>query len=944
MSYWAKTYGVGVANAVALAENGDIIVAGERGGDAFVARLDREGNAKWFKTYGGLEWDEARAVAVAPNGDIIVAGYTYSFGAGSADVWVLRLDEDGNIKWQKTYGGSKEDGVRAVALTPNGDIIIAGYTKSFGTGEKDVWVLRLDANGNVKWQKTYGGMRKDGARAVALAPNGDIIVAGYYGATDKFGPHTDVWVLRLDENGNIKWQKTYGRSDHEKARAVALAPNGDIIVAGYTKSFGTGGRAVWVLRLDANGNIKWQKTYGGNENDEAHAVAVAPNGDIIVAGYTESFGAGSADVWVLRLDEDGNIKWQKTYGGSDSDRASAVALAPNGDIIVAGYTKSFGADEYEVWILRLPSDGNLPGCDFCHDSKAQASNSDAKVHNTNCKISSEAEVEVRDSDASVNTITPSVETQYSEDEERLERQLSSALVVTLPALTEGVEAPLKLTLTNNIADSLKAVLDFSENDFLELEEAKLEFPKLEKGKRATRTLTVKPKYAGSFDFKIKIHTKINDIELEAEKIIPVKVVAEKTALLQTPATPVTPTPAPAGLQLPPEFPPQLAHKYTEIELIEKGGAMRCAYEYQKSIKECPHEAVENGLCIFHLPEGGKNFRGAKLEGEDLEEAYLSEASLESADLRGANLVRADLSDANLSEANLDWALLYEANLSGAKAKRANFTHADLRNADLSGASLIGANLSLANLENANLARADLRGAELYGANLNGAYLMGADLRGAKLYGADLSGVRGLESTRIDVIIAEEKEGDRLSKEGDFEGAVEAYREALSVYLSLKLLFREKGLYDRSSWYAVGEWRVRGKLQRIAHRHPKPAELAEFVPLTGRSGKRWLIALEGNLRYFANLLYRLTSNYGESASRVLTTTVAIILVFALVFLAGGTAGSLMEALYFSVITFTTGSYGDIVPSGAYRLAAAAEAIIGAFMMAFFVVVISRKLIK
>ncbi len=372
--------------------------------------------------------------------------------------------------------------------------------------------------------------------------------------------------------------------------------------------------------------------------------------------------------------------------------------------------------------------------------------------------------------------------------------------------------------------------------------------------------------------------------------------------------------------------------------------MRCTYEYRKSIKECPHETVENGLCIFHLPEGGKDFRGASLEGEDLEEAYLSEADLSGANLSGANLTRADLSDANLSEADLGWAVLYEADLSGARAERADFTSADLRNADLSGASLIGANLSLANLENANLARADLRGAELYGANLQGTNLVGADLRGARLYGADLSGARGLEYTRVDTFVPEEKEGDRLSKEGNFEGAVEAYRKAMSVYLSLKVLFRRKGLYDRSSWYVVGEWRVRGKLQRIAHRHPRPAELAEFVPITGGSGRRWFIALEGNLRYWANLLYRLTSNYGESALRVLTTTVAVILAFTLIFWAGGMVGSLREALYFSVVTFTTVGYGDIVPSDAYRLVAAAEAFIGAFMMAFFVVVISRKLIR
>ncbi|WP_010480242.1 serine/threonine-protein kinase, partial [Thermococcus zilligii] len=292
--------------------------------------------------------------------------------------------------------------------------------------------------------------------------------------------------------------------------------------------------------------------------------------DIIVAGSTWSFGAGGYDVWVLRLDKEGNIKWQKTYGGSDDDVAYAVALADNRDIIVAGVTKSFGAGEEDIWVLLLPPDGNLPGCHFCSDSTAQVSNSDAEVYDTKCKVSSTAKVKVGDSEARVDIITPSVETQCyaTKSLEDMKNDLSSALDIPPSlALTEGVEASMKLTLTNDVTNSLKAVLDFSENDFLELEEAKLEFPKLEKGKRVTKTLTVKPKYAGSFNLRIKINAVADGIKLEAEKVIPVEV-AEKTTTLQTPAT-LTPTPA--GLQLPPEFPPQLAHKYTEVELIGKGG-------------------------------------------------------------------------------------------------------------------------------------------------------------------------------------------------------------------------------------------------------------------------------------------------------------------------------------------------------------------------------------
>ncbi|HIP88413.1 MAG TPA: hypothetical protein EYH24_00155, partial [Thermococcus paralvinellae] len=196
----------------------------------------------------------------------------------------------------------------------------------------------------IYWVKEFKGK----AYAVALAPNGDIIVAGI---TDSFGAGSnDVWVLRLDENGNVKWQKTYGGSGSDWAEAVTITPNGDIIVVGETRSFGVGGLDVWVLQLDENGNVKWQKTYGGTKSDWAWAVAITPNGDIIVAGITWSFGAGEDDFWVLRLDEEGNIKWQKTYGGWGVDLARAVAIAPDGDGVLGGdYVIRFNVDDAPLY-------------------------------------------------------------------------------------------------------------------------------------------------------------------------------------------------------------------------------------------------------------------------------------------------------------------------------------------------------------------------------------------------------------------------------------------------------------------------------------------------------------------------------------------------------------------------------------------------------------------
>jgi uncharacterized delta-60 repeat protein len=428
-NWWMKTYGGSRddrATAVALAPNGDIIVVGNTRGpgvgsdDALVLRLDGRGNVKWEKVYGGGDYDRANAVAVAPNGDIIIAGETKSFGAGNTDAWVLRLDENGDVKWGKTYGGSDNDGASGVAIAPNGDIIVVGDTKSFGAGGYDLWVLRLDENGNIKWEKTYGGDTNEGVPRVVIAPNGDIIVAG---ETDSFGAGlSDVWVLRLDGEGDVKWQKTYGGDEDDGASAVAVAPSRDIIVAGYTHSFG-GGEA-WVLRIDGNGDVKWGKTfresrYGG----WTYAVALADNGDILLAGEGwRSFGGnsdtGSYDLWVLRLNGEGNVRWEKTYGGKYGEEARAITLADNGDVIVAGYTDSFGVGDKDVWVLRLPPDGNLPGCRFSYNSNSQVSEPTPNIEDSNAEIH-ESHAEVKYSNAHPNPGTPTVKTQCAHSKSKV---------------------------------------------------------------------------------------------------------------------------------------------------------------------------------------------------------------------------------------------------------------------------------------------------------------------------------------------------------------------------------------------------------------------------------------------------------------------------------------------------------------------------------------------
>jgi hypothetical protein len=354
------------ANAIAPTPDGGYVVAGLTGSfgaggyDLWVLRLDGWGNVVWQKTYGGTNGDWANAIAPTSDGGYVVAGATRSFGAGYANFWVLKLDGWGNVVWQKTYGGTGWDEAFAIVPTSDGGYVVAGSTSSFGAGGSDVWVLKLDGQGNVQWQKSYGGAWLDGARAIVPTSDGGYVVAGW---TNSFGAGGyDLWVLKLDGWGNVVWQKTYGGTYGDWAHAIAPTSDGGYVVAVATRSFGAGYWDVWVLKLDGLGNVVWQKTYGGTNDDWANAIIPTSDGGYVVAGLTGSFGAGLTDAWVLKLDSSGNVVWQKTYGGTNDDWANAIIPTSDGGYVVAGLTGSFGAGGSDVWVLKLEVDGTVRGC------------------------------------------------------------------------------------------------------------------------------------------------------------------------------------------------------------------------------------------------------------------------------------------------------------------------------------------------------------------------------------------------------------------------------------------------------------------------------------------------------------------------------------------------------------------------------------------------------
>jgi predicted secreted protein len=303
----------------------------------------------WDKTFGGSFEDEAYSLIQTTDGGYAIVGETQAWKHDCGDVWLLKLDSQGNLLWDKTYGGSGFDGARSLIQTKEGGYAVAGYIQSKGAGRIDFWLLKLDSRGNLLWDKTFGGSEDDCARSLIQTKDGGYAVAGYtksYGAGGR-----DVWLLKLDSRGNRLWDRTCGGSGLDQAHSLIQTKDGGYAVAGVNSSKGAAGSDVWLIKLDNQGNKVWDKTYGGSKGDVAYSLIQTTDGGYTVAGYTYSKGAGGGDFWLLKLDSRGNRLWDKTYGGSKGDVAYSL-IQTAGD-------KKRGANNQDVWVIKLDEQGDL---------------------------------------------------------------------------------------------------------------------------------------------------------------------------------------------------------------------------------------------------------------------------------------------------------------------------------------------------------------------------------------------------------------------------------------------------------------------------------------------------------------------------------------------------------------------------------------------------------
>ncbi len=350
-------------------------------------------------TMGGSKNDVYKSIANTTDGGYVILGYTQSKDGDIStkltedfDFWVLKFSADNTLLWSKTFGGSKDDRGEDIITTKDGGFALLGYSQSTdndvtsNAGSKDFWVLKLTSSGTLSWQKNFGFLGSDyGTTLLETNDNGylitgvlDVTASNGQGNSRSTQKHAggDIWAIKLNNSGDLEWSKYYGGSSTDIPLGVVKTIDNGFIIAGSSDSAdgditnNKGGYDFWILKIEANGTVVWGKNFGGSEIDEASAITQTNDGNFIVVGDTRSSDKdvsnnnGAADLWMLKISQEGILIWEKTFGGTSFDVGRSISRTQDNGFIISGSSRSLDANfnnqgQNDALIIKVDSEGNI---------------------------------------------------------------------------------------------------------------------------------------------------------------------------------------------------------------------------------------------------------------------------------------------------------------------------------------------------------------------------------------------------------------------------------------------------------------------------------------------------------------------------------------------------------------------------------------------------------
>jgi regulation of enolase protein 1 (concanavalin A-like superfamily) len=356
---WSHTYGGpnnDSATAMIQTSDGGYALLGTAEGQDWLVKTDPFGNMEWNQTISFGESNRLTSLVETSDGGYALAGYrdsvtnnVVSSGAGLTDFWLVKTDEYGQVEWTKTYGGSLRDSASALVETSDGGLALAGYTLSFEPN--GFWLVKTDKSGNMIWNQTYGG---DAARVLVETSDKGFALAG----TAWVGPG-NCWLVKTDEYGKKKWSQIYGEEDEytDYVHSLIETSDGGYALTGVSTTGYDYPVYSWFIKTDMYGNKEWAQKY---IEGEFFSVAEASDNGFALAGFKTSPDAESRDFWLVRTDALGNTEWNQTYGGAAYDSATSLVAEPDGGFVLAGSTESFGAGSTDLWLVKTDKYGVVP--------------------------------------------------------------------------------------------------------------------------------------------------------------------------------------------------------------------------------------------------------------------------------------------------------------------------------------------------------------------------------------------------------------------------------------------------------------------------------------------------------------------------------------------------------------------------------------------------------
>jgi hypothetical protein len=423
---WIKTYGGrGLDNATSITttpDGGYVFTGGTNSFDGdfkalnmgdidiFVIKLDSYGDVQWKKTFGGSRDDQVRSITTTPDGGFVLTGGAFSndgdfkgMNKGGDDIFVIKIDEQGDVQWKKTFGGSNRDWGQSITTTPDGGYVLTGSTNSYdgdfkgvSKGGYDIIIIKLDTRGDVEWTKTLGGNNIDWGISIIATLDGDYVLTGGTSSNDSDfkGMNKgalDIFVIKIDSRGDIHWKNVLGGSDSDVGQSITTTPDGGFVLTGGAfsndgdfKGMNKGGDDIFVIKIDEQGDVQWKKTFGGKREDGGGSITTTPGGGYVLTGVTNSNDGdlvgtnrderdtnviifrAAMNIIIIRLDSRGDVQWKKVFGGNRIEGGYSINTSPDGGYVITGGTSSNDGDFKgmnkggdDIFVIKIDSNGNL---------------------------------------------------------------------------------------------------------------------------------------------------------------------------------------------------------------------------------------------------------------------------------------------------------------------------------------------------------------------------------------------------------------------------------------------------------------------------------------------------------------------------------------------------------------------------------------------------------